>query len=137
MSPSKQRAEILALRDAALEDLMATPGDELLREAAADGEDAESLSHEFKIGMRNAAAEALREQAAGSKRLLQAKAARRPGILRPSIEAIKRIVEQAFQRDKNLGLAFRSGKSQSDDDWGTLYDDLVALGAIEPDRDVD
>ena len=137
MSPSKQRAEILALRDAALEDLMNTPDDELLSEAAADGEDAETLSHAIKVGMRNAAAQALRAQAAGSKRLLQTKAAPRAGIVRPSIEAIKRIVEQAFQRDKTLGLAFRSGKSQSDDDWGTVYDDLVALGAIKPDSDVD
>jgi len=137
MSSSKQRAELMALRDAALEDLMATSDADLLSEAAEDGEDVEALSRAFKIGMRNAAAEALREQAVSSKQRLEHKAAPRPGVLRPGIDAIKRIVEQAFQRDQSLGLAFRSGKRQSDDDWRTLYDDLIALGKIDPNADVD
>jgi len=137
MSPSKQRAELLALRDAALDDLMATSGAELLSEALADGEDVEVLARTLKIGMRNAAAEALREQAAISKQRMANMVAPRPRTLRPGIDALKRIVEQAFQRDQSLGLAFRSGKRQSDDDWSTLYDDLVSLGKIDPNADVD
>jgi hypothetical protein len=69
MSPSTQHADLKALREAALEDLMDTSGADLLKEAIADGEDVDALTREIKIGMRNAAAEALREQAAQSKNL--------------------------------------------------------------------
>ena len=137
MSPSKQHADMKALREAALEDLMDTSGADLLKEAIADGEDVDALDRDIKIGMRNAAAEALREQAAQSKQRFERKAAPKAGLLRPTIDAIKRMVDQAFQRDQSLGLAFRSGKRQSDEDWRTLYDDLIALGKIDPNADVD
>lgn len=137
MSPSKQHADIKALREAALEDLMETTGADLIKESLADGEDVDSLSRDIKIGMRNAAAEALREQAAQSKQHFARKATQKVGLLRPGIDAIKRMVDQAFQRDESLGLAFRSGKRQSDEDWRTLYDDLIVLGKIDPNTDVD
>ncbi len=137
MSPSKHRAEILALRDAALEDLMATSDEELLREAAVDGVDVKALADKMGADMHNAAAEALREHAALAKQRAQSKASSRTNSRRPAIDAIKRIVGQAFQRDPRLGLAFRSGTRQSDEDWGTVYDDLIELGEIDPDSNVD
>jgi len=136
MSPSKHRAEILALRDAALEDLMATSDEELLREATADGDDVEAQADALRTTMRNAAAATLREHAAAKARQ-QTKPAARPGIAQLSIEVIKRLVEQAFQQDQSLGLAFRSGKRQSDEDWRSLYADLVALRKIDPDANAD
>ena len=48
------------------------------------------------------------------------------------MEQIKQIVENLFQTDPSLGLAFRSGKKQTDADWQSLYDDLVIMGAIKP-----
>lgn len=50
---------------------------------------------------------------------------------------MKALVQQAFQADSALGLAFRDGKRQSDGDWETLYDDLVSLGKIAPEQDAD
>lgn len=137
MSPQKQRAEIVALRDAALEDLMATSDEDLLKEAAADGDDVEAQADALRSSMREAAAAAARKHAAFAKVRLQAKPMAKVNVVRPSIDAIKRLVERAFQQDVSLGLAFRSGKRQSDEDWRTLYDDLIALGKIDPAADAD
>lgn len=137
MSPQKRRAEIVALRDAALEDLMTTSDEELLKEAVADGDDVEAQADALRNSMREAAAAAARKHAAVAKTRLQAKPAMRVSVVRPSIDAIKRLVERAFQQDGSLGLAFRSGKRQSDEDWRTLYDDLIALGKIDPTSDAD
>lgn len=137
MSPSKQRADIMAIRDAALEDLMRTSDADLVNEASADGEDLEAQAEALRVGMGNAAAAALREHAASAKQRLQPKAAVRPSIVQPTVDAIKRLIEQAFQHDPSLGLAFRSGKRQSDADWRSLYDDLIALGKIDPNSNAD
>ena len=48
---------------------------------------------------------------------------------------MKELIQGAFEQDKNLGLAFREGKKQTEADWATLYDDLVAIGAIQPKQD--
>ncbi|WP_202620239.1 hypothetical protein, partial [Escherichia coli] len=84
MSPQKQRAEIVALRDAALEDLMATSDEELLKEAAADGDDAQAQADALRSSMREAAAAAARKHTALAKARLQAKPSARINIVRPS-----------------------------------------------------
>lgn len=55
---------------------------------------------------------------------------------RPAIYRIKTLVQELFANDRSLGLAFREGKRQSDADWQSLYDDLVAMGAIKADDGV-
>jgi hypothetical protein len=45
------------------------------------------------------------------------------------------LVQRAFEAQPDLAMAFRDGKRQSDADWHTLYEDLIELGAIEPDGD--
>jgi hypothetical protein len=52
------------------------------------------------------------------------------------IAQLKELVQRTFQSDPLLGMAFRGGKSQTDEDWVSLYEDLVALGAIKPDEPV-
>ena len=133
MTKPNPRAETAALRLVALEDVMSLSDDELLREVIEDGEDVVATANEVKAAMRDAAAAALRQ------RLMEAKAraGRQPmsrtttGRARPALEQLKRRVQDAFAVDPALRLAFRDGKRQSDADWESLYDDLVALGKIQ------
>ncbi len=131
MSTAKVIAEIAALRAAALDDLMATTDAELHQEAFEDGEDLDSIAAQVKFAMRETAAGALRQRMAQAKtRMRPSAAARLAPAIRPSIDRIKQIVQDLFQSDRSLGLAFRDGKRQSDSDWQSLYDDLVTMGAI-------
>lgn len=136
MSDSKSIAELAALRDAALEDLMNTTDEDLRREAAEDGENLDALASDVKSAMREAAAAALRQ------RMQRARSQMQPAVatsgvskLRPSVDRIKQMVHDLFQRDSSLGLAFRDGKRQTEADWISLYDDLLRIGAIKSDDD--
>jgi len=136
MSTSKIIAEIAALRAAALDDLMVTTDAELHQEALEDGEDLDSVAAQVKFAMRETAAGVLRQRMLQAKTRMRPSAAVRPvPAIRPSIDRIKQIVEGLFQSDRSLGLAFRDGKRQSESDWQSLYDDLVTMGAINPNDD--
>ena len=115
-------AEMAALRDAALEDLMATTDAQLRQEAMEDGEDIDAIATCVKAAMRETAASTLRQ------RLSQAKAqsnsrmmVQKESSTLPTLEQIKQIVENLFQTDPSLGLAFRSGKKQTDADWQSQW----------------
>lgn len=134
MSTLKVQAELAALRDAALEDLMATSDAELRQEAVEDGEDLDGVALQIKETMRETAASTLRQHLAQAKgRLPQKISTRVTPLARPSLEQIKQIVQGVFKTDASLGLAFRNGTKQTDEDWLSLYDDLIAIGAIKPD----
>ena len=68
MTKSKVRAELAALRVAALEDILNTPDAELRREAVEDGEDPVAIAAGVKSAMRDAAAAALRKRLAEAKK---------------------------------------------------------------------
>lgn len=83
--------------------------------------------------MRDAAAAALRQRLGQAKARMTVRPVQRPGQpARPPLERLKQLIHEAFASDRSLGLAFRDGKRQSDADWESLYDDLVALGKIDP-----
>lgn len=126
-------AEMAALRDAALEDLMATTDAQLRQEAMEDGEDIDAIATCVKATMRETAASTLRQRLSQAKAQSNSKlmVQKAPTTL-PSLERIKQIVQNLFQTDPSLGLAFRSGKKQTDADWQSLYDDFVLMGAIKP-----
>ena len=125
--------EMATLRDAALEDLMATSDAQLRQEAMEDGEDIDAIATCIKATLRETAASALRRRLSQAKAISNSKlmVQKAPSAL-PSLEHIKQIVQNLFQTDPSLGLAFRSGKKQTDADWLSLYDDLVVMGAIRP-----
>jgi hypothetical protein len=126
MNIPKITAELAVLRDAALEDLAATSDAELHREALDDGEDIAAIAHHLKSSMCEAASAVLRQRMVQAQERMRTASADRPlRVVRPTLEHIKQLVQEAFQRDRSLGLAFRDGKRQSDSDWQTLYDDLV------------
>lgn len=134
MSNLKTKAEIGALRDAALEDLMSATDAELQQETIDSGEDMDAIAMEVKAGMREAASEALRQRMRDAKtRFKPADAARPSPRSRPPLEQIKQIIQSLFVTDQGIGLAFRDGKKQTESDWQSLYDDLVAMGAIKRD----
>ncbi len=136
MSTSKIGAEIAALRAAALDDLLATTDAELRQEALEDGENLDAIALQVKSVMREVGAKALRQRMAKAKARMRPAAAARPmPAVRPSLDQIKQMVQALFQSDRSLGLAFRDGKQQTESDWQSLYDDLLAMGAIMPSDD--
>lgn len=133
MTTPNHRAELAALRVIALEDILNTSDAELRQEAVEDGEDVVAIAANLKSAMRDAAAAALRQRLSQAKGHMTARAVRQPGPpSRPPLERLKQLIQEAFASDRSLGLAFRDGKRQSDADWESLYDDLVALGKIKP-----
>lgn len=136
MNHNRSRTELEALQDAALSDLMSISDADLRREAAADGLDLAAAATQMRADMREAAAKTLRE------RLVSARKRALPTVVggnslsqRPTLDVIKQLVGDLFKRDPSLGLAFRDGKSQSDADWLSLYDDLLSMGAFCPKSD--
>lgn len=135
MSKTKTTIELAALREAALRDVMGVSDAELLAEAIEDGEDADAIAKEYKASMRDAAASALRQRTEDAKLRSVPTSSKSKPFLRPTLERAKQLVLDVFQSNRPVGLAFREGRSQTDTDWLSLYDDLVAMGAIQPDED--
>lgn len=132
MTKPTKAGELAALRRLALADVERAGEAELREEARDDGADFTELAERIRCSMREAAAGVLREQLARERTLAAEVQGRQPKpSTRPSLEDIKRAVSELFTREPKLRLAFRDGKQQSD--WESLYDDLVALGALKPD----
>jgi hypothetical protein len=132
---TRAEREMAALRNAALDELMQLSDSELLDDATAEGLEVSQIARSVRVCMTSASAAFMRQ------RLLSAKAnVERGRSLDPlpklSISELKELVQRAFQSDPLLGMAFRGGTSQTDEDWVSLYEDLVELGAIKPDEQV-
>lgn len=122
-----------AIRRLALRDLDATSDEELGAEIEAEGHDPEAVARSVAIELDVIMAAAMRERAVAAKNRegsTNATPRRRPAVAR-----IRELIESAFRIDANLATAFREGTHQSDADLQSLYDDLVALGKIEPEGD--
>lgn len=128
---SAKHKDIIALRDAALEDLLSASDNDLRLEAQEAGIDLDKLAKEMKLAMREAASKALRQRMQEAKTRVLPVSQFIKIAQRPNLEKIKEVIQSLFIQDPSIGLAFRDGKRQSDSDWQTLYDDLLALGAIK------
>ena len=136
MTHDQIKQELAAVRDAALEDLAATPDAELRKEALGDGTDIKSRAAQLRASLRESAAAALRARMSESKaRHREDAPISLPAFLRPPVERIKVLIRELTQRDPQVGFAFRDGKSRTDEDWRTAYDDLVSMGLIKPEDD--
>jgi len=131
MNTRRAHGEFKRLRDLALRDVMSTSDDELLREDAVEGVDSVQAANALRQAMRVAAAKTVRTARPSTP---GHRSTRAPAV-RPSFEKLKAMVELVFAREPALRLAFRDGKRQSEQDWASLYDDLVDMGAIEPNAD--
>lgn len=135
MKLPKSHLENMALRHLAMEDLMAQSDAQLRQEAAEDGEDVDALAAAMRTALRAAASNVLRQRLADAKQRMMSTAHPGKATRYPTLEALKRRIQSAFESQPELGLAFREGKKQSEADWQSLYDDLVELGAIVPEED--
>ena len=136
MTDDQIKQELAAVRDAALEDLAATSDAELRKEALENGTDIKSRAAHLRASVRESAAAALRARMSESKaRHREAAPLSLPAFLRPPVDRIKELIRGLTQRDPQVGFAFRDGKSQTDEDWRTAYDDLVSMGLIKPEDD--
>jgi len=131
MNTRRAHGELKRLRDLALKDVMCTSDEELLREDVEEGVDSIQAANSLRQAMREAAAKTLRT----SRPLAPEHRATRGRVVRPSFEKLKAMVELVFAREPALRVAFREGKRQSEQDWASLYDDLVDMGAIDPNAD--
>jgi hypothetical protein len=133
MSGTNRRKELLTLKRIALEDLVNTPDSELLREAAEEGLDITDIAKTMRAAMQESAATELRQRLILAREKIQRSHFTQKGeFSRPSIGSIKTIVKELFQKNPKLGLAFRDGRTQTDEDWISLYDDLVKMGEVDP-----
>ncbi len=137
MSEDNARALFARMQDAALEDLLQTSDQDILKEAAEDGVDLDTAAAAFRERMAARMADARRARLMKAHEQLDAKresrSAARP---RPPSQQLKQIVTEALRNAPAAGVAFRAGQRQTEADWESMYDDLVDLGLIQP-RDDD
>lgn len=132
MTTSKTRKELAGLRSAALDDLMAATDEQLQREAKEESVDLDILAASVGAMMQETAAAVMRDRLTLARKSMQTRQTNDCEVVRPSVEIIKQKIKELFQADRSLGMAFREGKAQTDEDWESLYDDLVDMGVIKP-----
>ena len=136
MKTLKAHAELVALRQLALDDLLSMSDDELRQEAREAGEDMDMVADSVRHALRETASAMLRERLSNARQRAQQAPIQTPGSrVYPAVEQIKRLIQRTFESEQALGLAFRAGKQQTESDWQSLYDDLIEMGAIVPDED--
>lgn len=99
-------------------------------------ESAFSHVEELKQQMEERAARVRRERLADARARYEAALANRsPRVVksRPSVVEIRQRVQQVFTNrgEMPLGVAFRNGEYQSDEDLFSLWDHLCELGAVD------
>ena len=114
-----------------LRDLEETSDEQLRAEMVEDGQDPDSFDREIAEGLDSVVAEFMRNRVAARKAVRKATEMQARKV-RPTIGKIKQLVQSAFERDPNLAAAYREGTKQSENDWISVYDDLVVLGKIDP-----
>jgi hypothetical protein len=135
MNQRDARDDLARLRQLAAEDALSLSADELAQEDMEAGLDGAAEAERWRASMRATAARVLR----GARPVRNADYVPLSARLRqrPDIESLKAVVRRVFAARPQLGLAYREGTHQSDEDWQSLYDDLVDAGAIVPDEHED
>jgi len=134
MKKPNRSEEMSFLRAMALSDLQATSDSELHKELMADGEDLSVIAARVRAKLDQAASAVLRLQAAKTRlTTVRTPIPVSTSFIRPAIDRLKSLVQEALQGRTDLAVAFRDGRRQSDSDWESLYDDLVTLGVIKDD----
>jgi hypothetical protein len=124
--------------EALADDVDGLSDEQVLQEAKEDGIDPSKVAGEFRSSALSMIAQAKRH------RLLQARSALEKSQrssasavrTRPTLAAIKARIQEALAIKPSLAIAFRDGKEMSDDDWLSLWDDLVETGAVKEGDDI-
>jgi hypothetical protein len=134
MTKPKALKAIEALRQFAQDDLAETTDAQLRQEALEAGEDIEAVAAQVRFAMMNSAAEVSRQRLTQAReRMQQNRMVPKPRAKRPLVDRIKEIIQGLPGGDRRIAMAFRDGKTQTDEDWESLYDDLVEMGVIDLD----
>ena len=128
------RTAVDPIRALAVRDLEVTSDEEIRAEIVEQGEDPDAAAQLIRARIDAVMAEAMRAQTAAAKKLMGTTAATTYKA-RPTIDRIKQLIQEAFRSDARLAMAFREGTQQSDADFQSLYDDLVAMGKIKREDD--
>jgi hypothetical protein len=125
------RAKIKALERALTEDLCATSDADFLKDFSDDGLDISEVANSMRTSALDLVMQVRRKKLALAKAGSKSQAFSNTDVhARPSVESIKRLLGDLFAAKPALAIAFRQGKSQSDTDWISLWDDLVEIGEI-------
>jgi ribosomal protein L17 len=140
MSDPKSRddlARMRAIERAMAEDILAMTDEEILAEAKSEGVDTAAKAQELRASALAVVNTAKRRRLEDARARLEGEAKGfKPPAKRPLIDEIKRRFQAILKGGgaNGLAIAFRNGQQQSDDDWETLWDDLVELGLAKPDE---
>lgn len=135
LAKNDPRAKYEALERHFDKDLDALSDAELLKEASEDGLSTEKIANEMRSNAMRLIAESKRKLLAQTRTRMET--AQQNSVKketpRPTLEVMKDRLQRLFVQKPNLAVAFRQGKSQSDSDWASLWDDLVEMGEIKED----
>ena len=125
------RAKIKAIEQALIEDVYEVSDPELEKEFTQDGIDIKEIANSMRGGALDLIIKERRKSLAKARAgMLVHSVSKSDRRQRPNLETIKRGLAELFQAKPSLAVAFRQGKSQSEADWYSLWDDLVELGEI-------
>ena len=133
MSRDKASELFARMQDAALEDLLQTSDQDILKEASEEGRDLKDAAAALRERIAAQMAQARRARLVSARKQLDAsKDSRSVPRPRPPFQQLKQLVIDALRATPAAGVAFREGQRQTEADWESMYDDLVDLGAILP-----
>jgi arginine decarboxylase-like protein len=125
------RAKIKAIEQALIEDIYEVPDAELEKELTQDGVDIKKIANSMRSGALDLIIQERRKTLAKARAgMLVHSVSKSDKRQRPNLESIKRSLADLFQAKPSLAVAFRQGRSQSETDWYSLWEDLVELGEI-------
>jgi hypothetical protein len=129
------RAKIKAIELALIDDIFRVPEAELEHEFTQDGLNIKDLASSMRSGAMELIMQERKKKLAKARAGMLVQSISKSDKRRPSLDAVKRVLAELFQAKPALAVAFRQGKSQSETDWYSLWDDLVELGEISESSD--
>ena len=128
---SDPRAKVKELEQALTQDLNEISDADFLKDFAEDGLNISEIANSMRTSALNLILQERRKKLELARVGVQIQSRRDKDVgTRPNIESIKRVLGELFVARPSLAIAFRQGKSQSDTDWISLWDDLVEIGEI-------
>lgn len=138
LSNHDPRAKYKAIERCLTKDIDNLSDEELLKEASEQGLNPAAIASDMRTSAMDLIATAKRNLLVKTREKMEQEklSISKKELPRPSLDIIKRRLQELFSQKPDLAVAFRQGKSLSDSDWDSLWDDLVEIGAIKDDGSV-
>jgi inactivated superfamily I helicase len=130
--------KLARISEALAEDVDELSDEQVLQEAREDGIDTARVAAEFRSSALSIINQAKRQRLIQARMALQQSQQSRNAAVRarPTLTVIKSRIQEILTLKPSLAIAFRDGKEISDDDWLSLWDDLVETGAVKEGDDI-